>query len=277
MSFDKQAHRKPEILSPSRLADFETCPRKYQYSAVEKIKQPASYASAKGRFIHSILEYLFKEAPEDRTITKARSFIPTAATVVLTDEVRLEIGYDETVEAKLLRETDELLTNYFAMEDPSTVSLQPYEDSVGVEVRLKLTNEEETTVGAPLYGIVDRLDRDADGSLVIVDYKTGSLPRADYESAAFDNARLYVVLVEELLKETPSRIRLLYLAAGASLERSVAEVSPATRADDATRAWVEIKKHYENGNFQAKPSPKNCRWCPPAYKNRCRAEGVPVP
>ena len=46
----------PKSLSPSRLADFQTCPRRYQHASVERIPQPASYATAKGRFVRHLLE-----------------------------------------------------------------------------------------------------------------------------------------------------------------------------------------------------------------------------
>ena len=49
----------PRSLSPSRLSDFQTCPRRYQYASVERIPQPASYATAKGRFVHYVFERLF--------------------------------------------------------------------------------------------------------------------------------------------------------------------------------------------------------------------------
>ena len=52
MSFDQPL---PTSLSPSRLADFQACPRKYQHASVERIPQPASYASAKGRFVQKVV------------------------------------------------------------------------------------------------------------------------------------------------------------------------------------------------------------------------------
>ena len=272
MSFDPAEFPLPRALSPSRLNDFQSCPRKYEYSAVRKLPQPASYASVKGRFVHAILEHLYQLPAPERTIEMAHSFIPLATDSELTADVRADLHYDEALEAKLLAETDAILRTYFDMEDPTSVTIVPYKDSDGVEIKMFADYE-----GAPLYGILDRLDRDDEGNLVIVDYKTGSVPRGDYISSAFANSAIYAVLCEQLLGEMPARIRLLYIATGDVLERSTKEVFPAARAQAAAKAWVNIKKAHEAGNFVPNPSPNNCRWCPADYKDRCRADGYPIP
>jgi putative RecB family exonuclease len=254
----------PKSLSPSRLADFQTCPRRYQHASVERIPQPASYATAKGRFVHYIFEQLMKlEAPE-RTIDAARRFIEPARQEVLTAQVREEIELDDAAEARLLSETQVILERYFVLEDPRTVN------SEGIEMRIAVT------VGdTPLFGILDRLDRDDDGHLVIVDYKTGSLPNRDYDSQTFANAELYAVLCEQKFGERPTRIRLLYVAHGEALERPVSEPVIRARADAATNAWVKINRYYADGEFPATPSRNACRFC--AYTELCRSRGVPVP
>jgi len=271
MAFDKELHPRPRFLSPSRLNDFRECPRKYEYSAVQKLAQPASYASVKGRYVHAILESLFALAPAERTMERALTFLPEADEKVLTEDVRSDIGYDEALAAKLQRETNEILTTYFSMEDPASVTLVPYKDSDGVEI--KMFGEVK---GAPLFGILDRLDRDENGDLVIVDYKTGSVPKQDYVSDAFANSALYAALCDSLMGEMPSKIRLLYIAAGATLERSTAEVFPEARAEAAAKAWGKIIDFYEAGDFTPAPSPRSCRWCPSEYKNRCTTDGFKV-
>ena len=62
----------PQSLSPSRLSDFQACPRRYQDASIERLPQPASYASAKGRFVHYVFEHLFLLDNSERTIERAR-------------------------------------------------------------------------------------------------------------------------------------------------------------------------------------------------------------
>jgi putative RecB family exonuclease len=261
MSFTQEL---PRSLSPSRLSDFQTCPRRYQYASIERIPQPASYATAKGRFAHYVFEQLFNLAPAERTVERARQFVPAAVAEILTEDVRTDIAMDDAMMNKLLHETEQIITTYFQMEDPTTVT------SEGVELRLGATVD-----GAPLFGILDRLDRDEDGSLTIVDYKTGGLPNRNYDSQTFANAELYAALCEAELGEKPTKIRLMYVAKGESIERNVTDVVVKARSQSAATAWQKINQFYVDGEFPAKPSVNACRFC--SYKNLCRANGVAVP
>jgi len=254
----------PRSLSPSRLSDFQTCPRRYQYASVERIPQPASYATAKGRFVHYVFERLFMLPAPERTVERVREFVPAAVEEILTDDVRADIGMDDAMMQRLLKETGEIVTTYFAMEDPTTVT------SEGVELRLGATVD-----GAPLFGILDRLDRDEDGSLTIVDYKTGGLPNRNYDSKTFANAELYAALCEAGLGERPKKIRLMYVAKGESIERDVSDVVVKARSLSAANAWERINRFYDDGEFPATPSVNACRFC--SFKDLCRANGVAVP
>ncbi len=254
----------PESLSPSRLADFQTCPRRYQYASVERRPQPASYASAKGRFAHFIFEQLFRLPAEERTIARAREFVGPATEAVLTPSVREEISLTDDRLARLLSETDAIVVSYFEMEDPRTVHHEGVELRLGADVN-----------GTPLFGILDRLDREESGELTIVDYKTGALPNRRFDSQTFANSELYAVLCRGALGEQPTKIRLLYVAHGESVERPVTDVVVSARSDSATRSWERIQRYYVDGEFPATPSPRACRFC--SFKELCRAEGVPVP
>jgi putative RecB family exonuclease len=191
-------------------------------------------------------------------------YVTPAIDVILTDDVRLDIGLDEAMLARLLSETEAILVRYFEMEDPTTVT------SEGVELRLGVDVND-----TPLFGILDRLDRDPDGSLTIVDYKTGALPNRNYDSKTFANAELYAALCEAKLGERPTTIRLMYVAHGQSIERNVTDVVVKARANAAAGAWTKIKRYYDDGDFPATPSSNACRFC--AFKNLCRSQGVPVP
>jgi len=253
----------PGALSPSRLNDFQACPRRYQHASVERIPQPANYASTKGRFVHHILEQLFGLEAGDRTLDAARSFRQSAEEEVLTDEVRADLSMNEELLEQLRRESDDIVETYFQMEDPQSIR------SEGAELRLNVTIE-----GTPLLGILDRLDRDEDGSLAIIDYKTGSVPDRRWDSQTFANTELYAALCETHLGERPDTIRLLYVAKGTVLERRVTDAVVKARVEVARDAWDRITRYYDDGDFPATPSKQACRFC--AYKERCRANGVPV-
>jgi putative RecB family exonuclease len=254
----------PTYLSPSRLQDFQACPRRFQHGSIERIPQPATYATAKGRFAHHVFELLFQLPSDERTAERARDFVASAIETVLTDDVRTDIGLDDALLARLLTETDQIIDTYFAMEDPREITHE------GVELRV-----EAVVDGVPMLGILDRLDRDADGNLVIVDYKTGALPNRNFDTKTFANAELYAALCETGLGERPTKIRLLYVAKGEAIERRVTDVVIRARASAAAHAWERINRYYADGEYPATPSSNTCRFC--AYKAICRANGVAVP
>lgn len=261
MPFDQPL---PKSLSPSRLSDFQACPRRYQHASVDRIPQPATYATAKGRLVHYVFEQLFLLPNEQRTIERARGFVAAAIDAVLTEDVRADLDLDESLLARMLSETAAIIEGYFSMEDPTSV------DSEGVELRIGVDVN-----GAPLYGILDRLDRNEDGTLTIVDYKTGKLPNRSYDSQTFANTELYAALCEAHLGERPQRIRLMYVAHAHAIERSVSELVVRARADAAAKAWQRITRYYDDGEFPATPSANACRFC--SFKDLCRSNGVPVP
>ncbi len=254
----------PKSLSPSRLADFQACPRRYQYASVERIPQPASYATAKGRLAHYVFEHLFLLGAPDRSPERARAFIEPAIEAVLTDDVRTDIAMDDEMLARLVLETHGIIDTYFEMEDPREVKSEGVEMALGVDVE-----------GTPLFGILDRLDRNPDGSLTIVDYKTGAVPNRNYDTKTFANAELYAALCAAKLGELPTTIRLLYVAKGAIIERNVTDVVVRARSEGAARAWGRINSYYGDGAFPATPSLNACRFC--SFTTICKSSGVPVP
>jgi len=253
----------PGALSPSRLQDFQSCPRRFQHASIDRIPQPATYATLKGTFVHHVFESLFNSEAPDRTMALAESFIPAAEAAVLTDQNVDDVGLTDDKRAQLIDETRRIIETYFQMEQPSQIVTE------GVELRLS-----ETVDGVPMLGILDRLDREADGELTIVDYKTGSLPNRDYDAKTFANAELYAALCESSLGERPTSIRLLYVTHGQAIERTVTEPVLRARRSGAANAWRKINQYYEAGSFPATPSRSACRFCP--YTDLCRANGVAV-
>ena len=260
MSFDQPL---PAALSPSRLKDFQECPRRFQYSNVERLRQPATVATTKGNVVHHILEHLFHLPPASRSHDAALSLREAAFAHEVTEDIQADIDW-ASCEAQMRLDVDAILETYFEMEDPSSI------EAIGVERNIAATIND-----APLRGILDRLDQNDDGSITIVDYKTGKPPRAGYENDALANSQIYAALCEAEIGQLPTNIRLLYVAHGSTLDVAVSPVVVSARAKSAATVWQRINTFYADGEFPADPSPRTCRWC--AYKDVCRERGVPVP
>ena len=259
MPFDKPL---PAYLSPSKLNDFSACYRKYQYGAIDRIPSKSAYPLVKGRIVHAILEKLFGLVGAERTMEVAQSFIDEAKASELTPDAMSDIGYDKALESVLNKEIQSSLDGYFRREAPAEVNVKQ------VEFQMKATIAE-----TPLFGILDRLDEEEDGSLTIVDYKTGKLPRGQYYDKRFDNMEIYAALFKETHQVRPVNIRLIYVEAG----HSDMVLVEGTRVDQqigrAAAAWRLINRFYEEGDFAANPS-SACRWCP--YTSQCIESGVAV-
>ena len=205
----------PRSLSPSRLADFQACPRRYQYASIERIPQPASYATAKGRFAHFVFEQLFKLRADDRTIERAREFVPPAVDAILTEDVSRRHRHGRAMMlAKLLAETDAIITTYFEMEDPDdrhAAKASNFDSARPSRARRSSASSTDSTA-TPTGRSPSSTTRPA------------ACPNRNYDSQTFANAELYAALCEAKLGEQPTKIRLMYVAKGESIERNVTDV-----------------------------------------------------
>ena len=104
------------------------------------------------------------EAPE-RTPEAGAVCLAAAAAALRGDEEFVTLGLDDDGTAAFVADAERLLGKYFAMEDPTQVH------AIGIELRL-----EAEVGGVSLRGIIDRLDLLPDGSLRVVDYKSGRSP-----------------------------------------------------------------------------------------------------
>src|SRR3712207_642513 len=63
---EAQAPRRPS-LSPSRAADFKTCPLLYRFRTIDRLPERRSLAAVRGTLVHSVLERLYDLPARRRT------------------------------------------------------------------------------------------------------------------------------------------------------------------------------------------------------------------
>ncbi len=250
------AYPVPTSLSPSRVEAFTTCPLAFRFSSIQKLPEPPSPHTTKGSLVHRALELLFTRPANERDRAAAHASLDQA--IAEYDEhpdfVDLGLAADERDAFHLDART--LVESYLAMEDPSTVR------EVGLELRL------EAQVGAlTLRGIIDRLELDADGELVVTDYKTGRTPPRAYEQQRLGGVHFYSLLCEQVLGRRPARIRLLYLRDGEVIETTPTEQSVRFVTTKATAVWRAVETACRTGEFRPRPSRlcSSCAfqpWCP---------------
>jgi putative RecB family exonuclease len=191
----------PQTLSPSSMGCYTSCPLAFKFSYVQRLPEPPSAPASKGTLVHLALQHLHWRPPEERTLAAALDDLGRACRELESDSefTGLELT---TEELDTFRADAEVLVHrYFELEDPTTVR------TIGVELKLAAQLEKVT-----LRGIIDRLELDENGELVITDYKTGSTPSERWEQKSLAGVHVYSVLCEQVFGRRPARVQLLYLS-----------------------------------------------------------------
>jgi putative RecB family exonuclease len=249
----------PTSLSPSKVASFKDCALAFRFSAIDRLPEPPSPWATKGTLVHRALELLFCEEPAERTRPTALACLQRARAEMATDPEFVGLGLDPEAEAQFAADAEVLVGRYFELEDPTTV--QP----IGLELRL------EARVGSlTLRGIIDRLELDAEGGLVVTDYKTGKTPGVIHEQSRLGGVHFYAFLCERVLGRRPSRIQLLYLAEPVAIVAEPSEQSIRGLEQRTAAIWKAVERACATDDFRPRPSPL-CNWC--SFQDYCPAFG----
>ena len=254
----------PRSLSPTRVTSFTDCPLSFRLRAIDRLPEPPSAHATKGTLVHRVLERLvWDHAPDERTAEAAAAELARAWEELQDTEEFVALDLDEEAATGFFADASTLVANYFALEDPARV------EAVGVEMCLEAELD-----GFRLRGIIDRLDVDQSGELVVVDYKTGRAPSARYERAKLTGVHLYALLCEQVLGRAPVEVRLLHLREPISITATPSLQSLRGQRVRTTAVWNAIERACERDDFQPRPSGL-CDYC--SYHEWCPAFGGSPP
>ena len=246
----------PASLSPSKVASFTECGLAFKFSAIDRLPEPPLPWTVKGTLVHLALEHLHADVPAGaRTPDVAAGLVRESVDQVLGSPecAGLDVGDLEAFTA----DAEHLARNVFLLEDPNRVR------AVGIELRL-----EARVAGLLLRGVLDRLDLRDDGSLVVVDYKTGRAPGVVDERARLAGVHFYAFLVEQTFGVLPARVELLHLREPMVLSSAPSDRSQAGLQRRASAIWAAIEQACDTDGFRPRPSPL-CSVC--GYRDRCPA------
>lgn len=253
---DPPAFPVPTSLSPSRVSAFTTCPMQFRFASIEKLPEPPGIATTRGTIVHRALELLFVRPAAARTAGALADDLQQALEEYRHHPDVVGLRLDERGVAQLEADCRTLTERYLAMEDPSAVR------EIGLELRM------EARVGSlTLRGVIDRLELDHDGELVVTDYKTGRPPPGNYEHKSLAGVHFYSFLCEHVLGRRPARIRLMYLSTGETIETVPSAQSVRFITTRATAVFQAVEKACTSGDFRPRPGRlcDSCsfqRWCP---------------
>ncbi len=253
---EPEAPRRPS-LSPSRAADFKSCPLLYRFRTIDRLPERKSRAAVRGTLVHSVLEKLYDLPPAERTVSAAQELVapawaelqqePGVAELFAADDDGATAG--ESLET-WLASAGRLVETYFALEDPRRI--QPHGREELVEVTLP--------DGLLLRGYVDRVDVARNGALRVVDYKTGSTPREAFEGKALFQMKFYALVLWRTRGVVASQLKLLYLGDGEALTYAPEEAELVRFERTLQAIWAAIERAVSTQDFRPNPS-KLCGWC----------------
>ncbi|GLZ15978.1 recombinase RecB [Actinomadura sp. NBRC 104425] len=266
-------------LSPSRAGDFMTCPLLYRFRVIDRIPERPSPAQVRGTLVHAVLERLFDLPTEARTVQAAVDMlVPQWERLVAEEPELAELfraapdggdgasgGTSGESEADWLEQARRMVERYFTLEDPRR--LEPAEREVFVETVLES--------GLRLRGFIDRVDVAPSGDVRIVDYKTGTAPRADFEARALFQMKFYALVLWRLRGRVPRLLQLMYLGNGEILRYAPDEADLRATQRKVEALWQAIRRAMDTGEWRHRPS-RLCDWCD--HKVRCpEFGGTPPP
>ncbi|PZF86345.1 RecB family exonuclease [Micromonospora deserti] len=239
-------------LSPSRAADFKTCPLLYRFRSIDRLPERPTAEQARGTLVHAVLERLFDLPAAARTPSAAGDLVAPQWDRLVTEQPELAELFPagDPAGAEFLRSAAALLDGYFAVEDPRRLEPAERESLISAVV------DEELLI----RGYLDRLDVAPDGALRVVDYKTGGAPREAFEARALFQLKFYALVLWRTRGVVPRVLRLLYLK-----DAEVCDYAP--DAEELLRfertvvaLWRAIEQATARQDFRPRPS-RLCDWC----------------
>lgn len=229
----------------------------FRFSSVQRLPEPPGVATTRGSVVHRALELLFELPSARRTPDALATALDRALDEYATDPDYVGLQLDTDGAASFRNDCDGLIEKYFEMEDPTSIR------DIGLEVRMA------AQVGSlELRGIIDRLELDEEGGLVVTDYKTGRAPSGRYEQKSLAGVHFYSFLCEAVLGKRPAKIRLMYLSSGETIETVPSQQSVRFIDTRTTAVWKAVERACTTGDFRPNQS-RLCDWC--SFKAWCPA------
>lgn len=245
--------------SYSALETFNTCPLKYKFQEIDRIKTSKRVAQVFGTVVHSALKKMFERDPLYPTLDELFDFY-TKKWSEATERIEWQDSAKKEAEEKLyFTEGRKLLENFFRKNSPWNFNAVELEGRFSIEV-----SDEETGRTHTLAGIIDRLDKDPESDTYeIIDYKTGKkMPSKEIVEEDMQLGVYTLALTTRWPHVKPEDVRTtLYFL---KHNDSVSTVHSAEKLERVKRRVLtiirEIERRVESGEFEPIPGPL-CNYC----------------
>ncbi|MFH1508774.1 MAG: UvrD-helicase domain-containing protein [bacterium] len=239
----------PKKFSYSQIRDFNDCPLRYKFKYLLKIPQRGSQVFSYGQSLHGTLRKFHEQIklgkqPKEEDLHK-----------YLNQEWVGDWYSSRAHERKRKKEAKDTLKKYY--QDNKSNFKKPVYLEKGFSVKINKTS---------FSGFIDRVDDLGKGKVEIIDYKTGSMPKAkaDIEQAK-RQLYIYGLAMKEVFKLQPEKVTLYYLDKGEQISDSLLPERMKIEMKELVTTTKEIKK----SKFNPTPGYMICKYCD--FRDICEA------
>ncbi len=233
----------------SALDTFQTCPLKYKFQEIDKIRTPKSPEAVFGSLMHSTMKF----------IHDGNFVLPTQKDALnyFSKNWNSEIFEEEVQERAAFAQGVKIIQDYYKKNKPEEFQIVDLESRFSIE----MPDKNETHL---ISGFIDRIDKTADG-FEIIDYKTSrKLPP---QNSVDDNLQLLIYLLAFLKrypKVSPDKVKLslYFLKHGTKLSTQKKE----DQIEEEKMKIIDVINAVKKSDFQPQVSPL-CDWC--GYQEMC--------
>lgn len=246
-------YQPPAVYSFTQLQSYDKCPYQYYVNHILKLPKPGKHFFSFGQTLHVTLQKFFqlRLAATNRQGTLFNPPpAPTKADLLrLYAESWIDDWYQSAADKEAYRQKGyDALTEFWRIHEQNWPRVIGLEQSFRVRVG-----------GKTLQGKIDRIDELPDGTVRIIDYKTGKTKTRSELGSARYQLLLYQLAAENVLGKKPSELQFYYLEENAPLS-----LLGTPKDMDKLQAWVEttvqaIEESCRTGNFEHAHQP--CRFC----------------
>lgn len=245
--------------SYSAMETFETCPQKYKFQEIDRIRTPKRVEQVFGTVVHGALRHMFMCDPLYPTLEEIldqyRCTWKEAAEKIMWTKPESR----QKEEEMYFNEGVKLITNFYKKNKPWTANAVELESRFSAEII-----DPDTGASHTLSGIMDRLDKDPEKEeYEILDYKTGK--RMPAEDTLVDNLQLglYAIALHARWPHvTADKIKttLYFLKHNDSVSVSHTDETLERAKQRVLTTIAAIEKAITENRFEPTPGPL-CNYC----------------
>ncbi|MCF7820045.1 MAG: ATP-dependent helicase [Candidatus Pacebacteria bacterium] len=252
-------YKLPEKFSFSQLESYSNCPWQYRFAFILKVPVPEKASLSFGRSMHNTL-YEFLYPVLDNDFKQANLFAKDAKSnnsKEVLNEKRLMDLYQKNWQEGGYRDKQEKAEYYQKGQESLKNFLKNIEEE-GIPTPIMLEKSFVYKLGQyPIKGTIDRVDKLADGTVEVIDYKTGKV-KDKLDKKNKRQLMIYQLALENTLGLKVSKLSYYFL------DKEGKKVSFVAKEKDLEKLESELLeeiKEIVSMNFIPKPDVRTCGFC----------------